>query len=122
MDVGLMEVIEGTADKTVHKAICELKAAGFLKDVRQIVHKEISGRLRNYYKGAEDPKLEEAIEQLKDDDYFDIIPLYYCTGNTIEHIASGYDVDVSTITRNKKRLCFEIYELMEGLNNGEDGT
>lgn len=117
MDVGLLEVINSTADKTVHKAISELKAAGFFKDVRSIVHKEISTRLRAYYKGAADPKLEAALQELKDDDYFDIIPLYYYTGNTIEHIADGYDVDISTITRNKKRLCFEIYELMEGEND-----
>ena len=54
---------------------------------------------------------------MKDDDYFDIIPLYYFTGNTIEHIASGYDVDISTITRNKKRLCYEIYMILEGKKN-----
>lgn len=120
MDSGVLEVITSTADCTVQKAIAELKAAGFIKDVRSVVHKEISGRLKNYYKGAPDPKLKDALEQLKDDDYFDIIPLYYFSGNTIEHIASGYDVDVSTITRNKKRLCFELYEIMEDLKDDKD--
>lgn len=113
----LLEVIDKAADKTVQKAIMELKAAGLLKDPSQIVYKEISGRLRRFYSGEEDPHLQEALEQMKDDDYFDIIPLYYFTGNTIEHIASGYDVDISTITRNKKRLCYEIYMILEGKKN-----
>lgn len=114
MDTGIMEVITSTADCTVQKAISELKAAGFVRDVRSVVHRQVSSRLKNYYKGADDPKLKAALEELKEDDYFDIIPLYYFSGNTLEHIAVGYDCDVSTITRNKKRLCFELYELMEG--------
>lgn len=123
MDLSIMEIINSTADKAAKKTVAELKAAGALKDNTSIIHKEVSKALRSYYQaGQKDKDLEEALSQLKDDIYIDIIPLYYYSGNTIEHIASAYDVDVSTITRNKKRLCYEIYELMGGATNDKDAT
>lgn len=123
MDLSIMEIINSTADKAAKKTVAELKAAGALKDNTSIIHKEVSKALRSYYQaGQKDKDLEEALSQLKDDIYIDIIPLYYYSGNTIEHIASAYDVDVSTITRNKKRLCYEIYELMGGATHDKDAT
>lgn len=105
--------IEAIIEETIKKTIKELKAAGALKDANSMIYKEISDILSDYYKNdAENERLEAALEELKNDIYFDIIPLYYYSNNTIEHIASRYDVDASTITRNKKRLCFAIHELM----------
>lgn len=48
--------------------------------------------------------IDEAIDKLKDDSYFDIIRLKYFEGKTREEIAEYFEVDVSTISRNKNRL------------------
>lgn len=121
MDLSILEIINRSADRAAHKTVMQLKAAGALKDNNSIIHREISKALRSYYQnGQENKDLENALDQLKDDAYIDIIPLYYYSGNTIEHIAAAYDVDISTITRNKKRLCYEIYELMGGSGNDKD--
>lgn len=54
---------------------------------------------RNYIK-----VIEAALAKLKDDPYFEIIPMKYFEGKTREQIAEHFDVDVSTISRNKNRL------------------
>ena len=48
--------------------------------------------------------IDNAIDMLKDDPYFDIIRMKYFEGKTREEMAEYYDVDVSTISRNKNRL------------------
>lgn len=54
---------------------------------------------RNYIK-----VIEAALERLTDDPYFEIIPMKYFEGKTREQIAEHFNVDVSTISRNKNRL------------------
>ena len=103
------QIIKQTALATVE----ELKAAGAI-DQTGMIYKDVEKLLREYYKNDSDnSSLEEALGKIRNDAYYDIIPLYYYSDNTIEHIASLYDVDTSTITRNKKRLCFKIHKLME---------
>ena len=48
--------------------------------------------------------IDAAIDMLKDDPYFEIIKLKYFEGKTREEIAEIFEVDVSTISRNKNRL------------------
>ncbi len=105
--------IEAIIKKTAIETVKQLRVQGALKDNRSIVYAKVSRMLREFFKNDQDnEQLKAALEKLKNDAYFDIIPLYYYSNNTIEHIASGFEVDTSTITRNKKRLCYEIYELM----------
>lgn len=114
MDKSIEQYIDKTARAAAKMAVQEFKSSGALKDPKTIIYRDISTKLLDYYRHENfDQNLEDALNKLKKDMYFDIIPLYYCTGNTIENIAEGYDVEVSTITRNKKRLCIEIYKLME---------
>jgi RNA polymerase sigma factor (sigma-70 family) len=54
---------------------------------------------RNYIK-----VIEAALERMKDDPYFEIIPMKYFDGKTREQIAEHFNVDVSTISRNKNRI------------------
>lgn len=107
------EKIEAIIDKTVKKAIRGLKDRGAIKSQSEMIYKDISRLLRSYYKNDEiNIELERALEQLRNDMYFEVIPLYFDSDNTIEHLAKKYGVDDSTIVRNKKRLCLEIYDLM----------
>jgi RNA polymerase sigma factor (sigma-70 family) len=48
--------------------------------------------------------IDDAIDKLKDDPYFDLIRLRYFEGESREKIAEYFNVDASTISRNKNRL------------------
>jgi hypothetical protein len=114
MDKNIEQYIDKAARQAAKATVHEFKASGALKDPKTIIYRDMSSRLLEFYKGEKsDPGLANALLKLSEDMYFDIIPLYYCTGNTIENIAEGFEVEISTITRNKKRLCIEIYKLLE---------
>ena len=48
--------------------------------------------------------LEKALDDIRTDEYYDIIPLVYYHGMTTEEVAEEMEKDTSTIYRNKKRL------------------
>ena len=48
--------------------------------------------------------IDDALEKICNDRYFDIIRMIYFEGLTREDIAFEFEVDVATITRNKNRL------------------
>lgn len=48
--------------------------------------------------------IDDAIECLRQDPYYDLIRLRYFEGCTREEIAEHFDCDVKTVTRNKNRL------------------
>lgn len=110
--------IEAIIEKTVKKAFKEFKDHGALKSQTELIYKDMSKLLRCYYQdlydcGKGDSKITNALSQLEDDRFIAIIKAYYGDGYTLEELAGRLHCDISTITRNKKRLCFEIYELME---------
>lgn len=49
-------------------------------------------------------QIDIALDGISDDPYFDIIRMKYFEGQTREEIAEYFEVDVSTISRNKNRL------------------
>ena len=105
----LREIVRATVKETLK----EIKKSGFLKKSDDIAYAEISERLNEYYKAPErDKELAAALERLKVDYYFDVIPQFYKSKITIEWIAEAYHSDVSTIVRNKKRLCLRLYQLV----------
>lgn len=48
--------------------------------------------------------IEDALSQITDDRYYEVIPLRYFEGKTREEIADYFGVDVKTVSRNKNRL------------------
>lgn len=102
---------ETEVKKIVRQTIKELMKQELLKDAVGIAYKEISERLQRFYApyAVEDKELSEAIDQLKGDKYRHILWMFYRDGYTVEEIAEKLDVDVRTISRNKKRLCIELY-------------
>jgi DNA-directed RNA polymerase specialized sigma subunit len=102
--------IEAYIDLAIWKSIEAYKKSGLLKDSASMIYSEASMILNKYYQeGEKDTGVRAAIDCVVDDLYFAIIPMYFQEGLTIESIAEKFGVDVSTIVRNKKRLCVEVY-------------
>ena len=100
-------------DMVVEKTVTSLKNNGMLKESDEMKYADISYMLTDYYQNGQNvPKIERALNGIKGDDYYEIIPYYYGDGMKIENIAKVLGVDTSTIVRNKKRLCMTIYTSM----------
>ena len=98
----------------VKATINELKRSGYFKRLDDIAYSEISLRLTEYFKNPDsDPEMAQALESIRGDRYYRIITLYYRDHLTIDWIAEEFNCEISTITRNKKRLCLKIYHETE---------
>ena len=86
-----------------------------LKDPEDIAYRMISHRLFQHWMPANNPdlQLEEVLKELEDDPYIYAIILFYRDRCTVETIAERMGVDVRTVSRNKKRICIEIYRRLE---------
>ncbi len=83
-------------------------------DNYQAVLKIVEPKLYNFFNNRGDGNgIGYTLNSLSDDQYIDIIFLQYRDTKTLEWIAEYFSVDVSTIKRNKKRLIYKIYELLE---------
>ena len=101
---------ESEVKRIVQLTVREMKREDLLRDAEDVAYREISDRLKSYYEeGAEDPALSEALKDLQSDKYFDTVFLFYAEGFKVEAIAELLEVDVRTVTRNKKRLCLALY-------------
>lgn len=99
---------------TIQETIAELKRAGLLKSVSDQAYKDAQEAIRVYYAdGKTDERMTEILRSIRGDRYAKIIPLYFFYGYTIEEIAEALDVETSTVSRNKKRLCMKVYNLLE---------
>lgn len=105
---------ENDIKKVFEICVNEMKRNHLLRKENDAVYCDVSERLYKYYKSGEnDIEIKTALKDFKDDIYIHIIPLYYKDKYTIEKIAEMLNVDVSTVVRNKKRLCLSIYLLLE---------
>lgn len=97
--------------QTVGETIGQLRKQGLLRSASDLSYRKASEMLSSYY--AEDGErrrdVTEALKEFERDKYIKIIPLYYYYHYTLEEIAEEFDVEVSTISRNKKRLALAIY-------------
>lgn len=99
--------------EVVEMTIKCFKAQGMLKESDSMAYEEATAILKRFFReGQKDNNIKYALSGLRYDAYFAIIPKYFRENKTIETIADELGVDVSTIVRNKKRLCLEIYNLI----------
>lgn len=104
------EEIKKIIDLAVKTSIAEYKKSGLLKDSDNVAYSDASAILSSYYaQDKTDTALAYAIQGQRFDPYYKIIPMYFEDKKTIESIAEELGVDVSTVVRNKKRLCLAIY-------------
>lgn len=115
----MIDIDETAVRQIVQMTIKELQKQDLMRDAVHVAYREISERLQRFYaplRSPEDDKeLSAALEQLKGDRYRHILWMFYRDGYTIEEIAEQINVDVSTVTRNKKRLCLELYAKLHDL-------
>lgn len=98
----------------VRMTIAELQRAGMLKETRDSAYAEANDLLKRYFdQGEKDEAVKAALDKLKGDKYFGILPMFYGYGYTIDEIADGMEVEASTVSRNKKRLCLEVYKYIQ---------
>lgn len=106
----LVQIIQ----KTVEETIGQLRKQGLLRSVSDLSYKKASEMLLGFYADGEGRRdIADAVKAFEHDKYIKIIPLYYYYHYTLEEIAEEYGVEVSTISRNKKRLALGIYNLIE---------
>ena len=100
-------------DKTVNTTVWKLKMTGLMKNDRKTAYQKTEELLRNYntFKESDQPyaitlvsKIESALYDIKDDIYYDVIPLTYFQNETRENIAEMFNTTERTISRNKGRL------------------
>lgn len=107
------EIMEKTATKAAEATIEKLMAKGLIRiDHRSAIDKTIN-LLYKYeqLKLSDQPstlkrvaQVDVALEQIRDDPFYEIIPLYYFEKETRENIAEYFNVSEKTVTRNRKRL------------------
>lgn len=108
------ELIKKVIQDTVNETVMKLKMSGLMKDNRKTAYQKTEELLRNYetFKKVEDqPHTEkivniitDALQDLENDLYYEIIPMIYFEGKTREDVAGYFDTTVTTISRNKNRL------------------
>ena len=86
-----------------------------MKDNRQTAFQKTEQILKNYNElkkaYSEDGTakkfvdiIDNALNEILDDAYYDIIPMIYFENQTREMVAEYFDTTVTTISRNKRRL------------------
>lgn len=107
------EEIAQIINETVNSTIQILKAEGFLGKNKKTAFQKTEELLKNYniLKRSKEPttkkmitKLNGALKEIKDDQYYEIITMTYFENQTREYIAEYFDTTTTTVTRNKNRL------------------
>lgn len=109
-DVEIKSIINDTANTVVLK----MKMAGLIRDGRKTAIEKTEELLRNYpiFRDITDQeytvklvaKIEEALKDIENDIYYDVIPMFYFHNETREYIAERFGCTETTISRNKTRL------------------
>lgn len=107
------EIMEKTATRAAEATIEKLMAKGLIRiDNRSAIDKTINLLYKYEQLKLSDQsstlkrvaQVDVALEQIRDDPFYAIIPLYYFEKETRENIAEYFNVSEKTVTRNRKRL------------------
>lgn len=107
------EEVRKIVDMTVNTMVLKLKMTGLMTNDRKTAYQKTEELLRNYntFKKSDQTysiklieKIDAALDDIKNDIYFDIIPMTYFKGMTREDVAEHFKTTERTISRNKGRL------------------
>ena len=112
------EQINEIINETVNATVLKMQMAKLIKDGTKSASQKTGEVLRNYptFKKIKDKpytvklvqKVEEALDGIKSDPYYDIIPMFYFENETRERIAWTLETTVRTVARNKRRLIADL--------------
>lgn len=104
------EEIKAYIDTAIRRTVEEYKRAGLLVDGRGAAYSDAAEMLERYFAdGKTNNAITYAMQAIRFDPYFRVLELYFEKRQTNEAIAELMGVDLSTIVRNKRRLCLKIY-------------
>lgn len=108
-----MDNVEEIIERTVEKTIARMTVAGVIKVDQKPVTQKTVDLLERYeqLKLSDQPfskkvvaQIDTALDQIRKDPFFSIIPMFYFEKVSREDIAFHFGVNEKTITRNRKRL------------------
>lgn len=108
-----MNDIDKIIEKTVNQTVLKLKMAGLMKDDHKTAFQKTEELLQNYqaFQMSDQPytqklvsRIDTALNAIRDDPYYEIIPMIYFQEKTREDCAEFFYTTVSTVSRNKTRL------------------
>lgn len=97
--------------KKIVKIAIEESEERLMCDEEELKYSYMSIKLKKHYRGRQDERIRNALNEIKSDKYFRIIPYYYKDGKTITAISVNMECDRSTIARNKRRLVLQLYSI-----------
>ena len=112
-----MDNSEEIIERTVEKTIARMTVAGVIKVDQKPVTQKTVDLLERYeqLKLSDQPfskkvvaQIDTALDQIRKDPFFSIIPMFYFEKVSREDIAFHFGVNEKTITRNRKRLVRQI--------------
>lgn len=98
----------------VSKTIDDLLDRDRIKEDCDLNYQYMSKKLKYHYTKRPIGKIQAALDQIKNDPYFRILPDYYKYDHTLLWIAVDIGCDRVTVARNKKRLVLEVYKICYG--------
>lgn len=101
--------------KIVNVTVNQLLKDNMLKYSDSVIYDKMSESLREYYVKGDNELLKLALDVVSTDPYYELLEMYYRDNITLEQIADVKYLDISTVVRNKKRLCIKLFEIMESL-------
>ena len=105
--------VQKIINDTVNITILKLKMTGMLKENNKSAAEKTEELLYNYMelKKSEQPytktlvkKINDALYDIKGNEYYEMIPMIFFEGATREAVAEFFDVTVTTVSRRKKEL------------------
>ena len=115
-------------DQAVKQTVAELKRNGLIRENRLDSFRKTEKALDIYHKlkhisetyKFDDMQvtvdfirmIDDALESISDDPYFEIIPMKYFDGKTHEQFAEYFDVQPSAISKQRKRLINKLRPLI----------
>ena len=107
---GVWQVTDADIKKVVNATIDSMLRKNMLRYNDNVILSSVGNILTRYYDSdMKDITIKDTLDKLSDHTYSDILAMYYRDHMTLEVIAEKYNVDVSTIRRNKRKLCLEFY-------------
>lgn len=99
-------IVECTVDDLLNRDM--------LKEDGNLNYQFMSAKLEEYFRNPRSERIRNALDCIRSDPYYKIIPEYYKFHRTLTWIAVDRKCDRVTIARNKKRLVLELYKMCYG--------